>query len=320
MPPLLDTPTSPPGNSRAATPPRLDAVPIERALALCAALLLGAGLIFWVAANWQEQTRQFKYHLLQSAVLAPALFAVWRPARLPCLLLATLSLGGLLAFVGQTYQTGADPWQLFAVWAALSLVWTVLSRHDVLWTVWVLICGTAIGLWSGGHLLSAFARPWSFMGIDTFASLAWLLLAALPFALTRFALLGPTRAPRPAVFSQRLATWMALGAWSTYALWALMGHDETFVGTYFFNAALIGMTAYIAWASRPRDIVVLAGSALAFDAVFLATVFKFMFLNSSFDDPVGLVLLFTLIAAGTVGGSSLWVFRQQRQANKEIPQ
>ena len=72
MPPLLDTPTSPPGNSRAATPPRLDAVPIERALALCAALLLGAGLIFWVAANWQEQTRQFKYHLLQSAVLAPA--------------------------------------------------------------------------------------------------------------------------------------------------------------------------------------------------------------------------------------------------------
>ena len=29
-------------------------------------------------------------------------------------LLAMLNIGGLFAFFGQTFQTGADPWQLFA--------------------------------------------------------------------------------------------------------------------------------------------------------------------------------------------------------------
>ena len=29
-----------------------------------------------------------------------------------------LMLLGLFALIGQIYQTGADPWELFAVWAA----------------------------------------------------------------------------------------------------------------------------------------------------------------------------------------------------------
>ena len=45
---------------------------LHRGLAVLAALLLGAGLIFWVAANWQDQTRAFKLHLLEGAVLASA--------------------------------------------------------------------------------------------------------------------------------------------------------------------------------------------------------------------------------------------------------
>ena len=36
-------------------------------------------------------------------------------------LLALLGIGGLFAYFGQTHQTGADPWQLFALWAALVL-------------------------------------------------------------------------------------------------------------------------------------------------------------------------------------------------------
>ena len=39
----------------------------------------------------------------------------------PMGLLAMLGMGALFAYFGQTYQTGADPWQLFALWAALSL-------------------------------------------------------------------------------------------------------------------------------------------------------------------------------------------------------
>jgi hypothetical protein len=47
---------------------------------------------------------------------------LWIPAaRTPLSLLALLNIGGLFAYFGQTYQTGADPWQLFSLWAALSL-------------------------------------------------------------------------------------------------------------------------------------------------------------------------------------------------------
>ena len=43
--------------------------------------------------------------------------------------MVTGGIAGLLAFVGQTYQTGADAWQLFATWAALALVWALGRRR-----------------------------------------------------------------------------------------------------------------------------------------------------------------------------------------------
>ena len=62
---------------------------LHRGLAVLAAMLLGAGLIFWVAANWQEQTRAFKLHLLEGAVLASAGAALlWPRGRTALLLLA----------------------------------------------------------------------------------------------------------------------------------------------------------------------------------------------------------------------------------------
>src|SRR5690606_21168947 len=101
---------------------------IRSGLLLVAALLLASGLIFWVAANWQGQTRLFKLGLIEGGLALSVLAAlVWPRVRVAALLCATLVLGGLLAYVGQTYQTGADAWQLFATWAALSLVWTALA-------------------------------------------------------------------------------------------------------------------------------------------------------------------------------------------------
>ena len=117
-----------------------------RNLAVVAALLLGCGLIFWIAAQWPEQTRSFKLQVLQASVLAPLVVAMWRPRlRTAGLLLATLALGALLAFIGQTYQTGADAWQLFAVWAVLALPWTVVAAKDGLWARWRVIAATGLG-------------------------------------------------------------------------------------------------------------------------------------------------------------------------------
>ena len=53
------------------------------------------------------------------------------------LLSAMILVGGLMALFGQTYQTGADPWQLFFNWALLVFPWVLISRFHVMWLVWL---------------------------------------------------------------------------------------------------------------------------------------------------------------------------------------
>ena len=94
---------------------------LPRSVACLAAALGGLGLIFWVAANWDLLSRAARFGLLQTVVVAMCLGAWWKPAaRAPLGLLALLGIGGLFAYFGQTYQTGADAWQLFALWAAMA--------------------------------------------------------------------------------------------------------------------------------------------------------------------------------------------------------
>jgi uncharacterized membrane protein len=60
------------------------------------------------------------------------------------LVMALGCIGPLLAVFGQTYQTGADVWQLFASWAALGLIWAVAARSGAACLVWVVIAQTAL--------------------------------------------------------------------------------------------------------------------------------------------------------------------------------
>src|SRR5689334_12916444 len=85
---------------------------IPRVVAVLGAALAGFALILWLAANWDDLGRFGRFALLEGAVLATGLGALFsKGARVPLALLTMLAIGGLFAFFGQTYQTGADPWQ-----------------------------------------------------------------------------------------------------------------------------------------------------------------------------------------------------------------
>jgi len=136
---------------------------LPRGVAVLGAALLGLGLIFWVAANWAEFSRTGRFALIQAIFVASCLGACVAPrARAPLLLIAMLAIGGLFAYFGQTYQTGADPWQLFAVWAALALPLCLVARSDVLWTPWMLVLATGVTLWIKAHA----QRSWSIHSED----------------------------------------------------------------------------------------------------------------------------------------------------------
>ncbi len=114
---------------------------------------IGAGILFFVAANWQVFGVLGRFALLQTALLACIGVALWRaPPSLPgqgALILATLLTGGLLALFGQSYQTGADVYELFFTWAALALPFALAGLSGALWALWWTVLNVALALLCG---------------------------------------------------------------------------------------------------------------------------------------------------------------------------
>ncbi|MCC2963484.1 DUF2157 domain-containing protein [Massilia sp. IC2-278] len=125
---------------------------LRRGLMSLAALLAGLGLIFLVASNLDALGRTEKFVVLQILVAAACIgAAVFVRLRQGLALLGLLVIGGLFAYFGQTYQTGADPWQLFAIWAALTLPLALGARSDVIWSAWLIVASTGLATWDAAQ-------------------------------------------------------------------------------------------------------------------------------------------------------------------------
>ncbi|HYJ83119.1 MAG TPA: DUF2157 domain-containing protein, partial [Allosphingosinicella sp.] len=114
-------------------------------------IALAASVIFFFAFNWDDLGRFAKFALVEAAILA-GLALLWRlgPDGIPgkaLLTLLSLLVGALLALTGQTYQTGADTYELFAWWAVLILPWVLLGRFSPLWLVWLALLNLAAYLY-----------------------------------------------------------------------------------------------------------------------------------------------------------------------------
>ncbi len=133
---------------------------LDRLLASYGILLLVLGMIFFFAFNWDELHRFAKFGLAAAGLTLFAGMACWARAHSnlyrAALFGAALASGALLALIGQTYQTGADIWQLFALWAVLTLPWAWLSRSVSGWGLLWLLINIAVlryfSLWSGWGL------------------------------------------------------------------------------------------------------------------------------------------------------------------------
>lgn len=131
-------------------------------LLLVGACLCAAGVIFFVAANWGALHPWTRMGLVAGALVAAALAAgALGLGTLPgraALLLSGLLFGPLVAIYGQTYQTGADAWELFTLWAAVFTGHALLARLGVTWMVWLALAHTAALAWTvqtlGGDLVA----------------------------------------------------------------------------------------------------------------------------------------------------------------------
>jgi uncharacterized membrane protein len=261
---------------------------LPRAVAALAAGLVGSGLIFWVAANWDLLGRVGQFTLLQGAVLLALVATLWPGLyRLPAALLALLGIGGLLAYFGQTYQTGADTWQLFALWAALGVPLCLALRSDLLWSGWVLVAMTAIALWLQAHLGLRFEAQAHDLPIWLAGWTGAALLALLFSPPTgRWLGAGP--------LAWRVAVLFTTGLLTGGALWALF--QSPMAWQFPVGLLLLAVAAALSWRVRSFDIVNLGSVALALDVLLLAGLARWL-VQMNLHDPIVQMLVITMASA-----------------------
>ena len=278
---------------------------LPRGVAVLAAALGGLGVVMWIAANWASMGRVGHFALLQGLVLVMGLGAALKPAaRAPLGLLALLGTGALLAYFGQTYQTGADPWQLFALWAVLVLPLCWGARSDVLWAPWAMVVVTAISLWTrtySGHRWGVEADQL------TVHLLAW------SAGLVLVAVLSPlcARWTGAAVWSFRTAVTLTVVAITLTALGGLFHKPvqaQYGLGLLVFAASLALLNIRLMF-----DIFAISAVVLGVNALLAGGVARWLFDSGGDGDWVGKLMLMGLIAAGllasTVSGILKWARR-----------
>jgi uncharacterized membrane protein len=126
---------------------------LTRCLRLAGVLSLASGLIFFIAANWHGLGVFGRFGLIEGAVILSAAVAIWktppRAAGRYALLTAFIATGAELALFGQTYQTGADLYELFLAWTLIGLPFVFAARWSVSWAAWALIGNVALWLYCG---------------------------------------------------------------------------------------------------------------------------------------------------------------------------
>ncbi len=149
-----------------------------------ALLLLGAaftlsGAFFFFAYNWADMHRFVKFGLIEAAIFLAAGLAFYKGldnlSGKIALAAAAILVGALLAVYGQTYQTGADSYQLFLAWAVLIAGWVVISRYAPLWFVLLALLNVSVVLyWDQmmGHWSEAALYEILFL-LDAGALLTW---------------------------------------------------------------------------------------------------------------------------------------------------
>ena len=280
---------------------------LDRLLLWLGAVMLAASAVFFLAYNWHELGRFAKFGLAEALIVA-ALGVLWwqgleRPAGKAALLAAAIFTGALLALIGQTYQTGADTFELFAAWAAAILPWALLGRFPALWVLWLALANLAVVLYFQafrglfGILFGPERLLWLLFGLNTVALAVWegLAFAGVAWLRERWDL-------------RLLAT--ASGALVTaLAVIDVFGKDLFGWGGPVWLAWLAA--AYAVYRRRIKDLYVLAGGVLSAVVVVASLLGRLM---ADVRGEAGALLLIGLVVIGMSAAGGFWL---KNVANEE---
>ncbi|MFA5171391.1 MAG: DUF2157 domain-containing protein [Sulfuriferula sp.] len=279
---------------------------VDHLLLWLGGLALSFAVMFFIAYNWNDIGRFAKFGMVEG-LIAMTVVAYWKigehkMAGKVSLLVATLLLGVLLGLYGQTYQTGADTWQLFFTWALLMLPWTLIGRFAAIWILWVTLINLSIILYQqtfGNVLWFAFGSYtgalWLTFAFNTLALFAWEFLGGI------WRWLSERWAIRLlAIGSGMPITWLALHA--------VFDYDDASAMYGLVWATWLAVLYFVYRKMKP-DLFMLAGGCLSGIVVVVAFFAKHLLQNNSSGSFLFLALL--IIGMGT--GAAIWLRNIHRE-------
>ncbi len=305
-------------------------------------LLLSAGVIFFMAFNWDSLSHLNKF------VIVEAIFALFiggfylinhaqkkhhSQSNLPSthnqnsqhnqniygwslpnamLVGASITLGALLALVGQTYQTGADPWQLFAIWAVVILPFAYIAGFDLLWLLVAILINVSLGLY-----LQSFASVFSFL-LEDIQQIAIFGLANLAIHLIftlakRCQWRGQLRFNCPMVEATSL--FASVSGFTWLIIWVIFDFNYSYDSgehvIYYALLYLVTMASLFVWyryrspALYPLTLVLTSVSAAMVS----------LLSRSLFDtsDTIGALFIMGMVVVGLTSGCLYWLKQLQKE-------
>lgn len=279
----------------------------ERLLLCFGSCAIAFAVIFFIAYNWADMSRLSKFTLLQASIVL-SVFCYWRFAhtilagRL-ALLVASLLVGALMAFFGQTYQTGADSWQLFFYWALLITPWVVISQFSTLWLVWLSLLNLSLVLYFdvfhsvfGLVFDSENSLSWSLFGLNTIALIVWEICSQKIVNLTE-------RWP------QRLIALVSGWAITSLVIYSIVDESENSFSPLFVWFIWIGLFMWVYRRLR-TDLFMLAGACLSAIIVVVSMLAK-QIVETGEEEAL---LLLSVVIIGMGAGATYWL----KQVHKEV--
>ena len=267
--------------------------------------LLIAAVGYFVAYNWDEMGRFAKIALLEVLVVVAVLAAVrFGPEDLrgrAALLGAVLLTGPLLAFIGQTYQTGADTYELFRACALLALPWVLVARWRTLWCLWLLIANVGVALYFAEAWLPLLGSVFNPLGAFVHLVGNALFVVALEWRGQR-QLVGAGRSV------ERLALAIVISAATFLYFHFLFESRERAIWQLLVSVAVF-IAVWCWYRHKQLDLVALAMWSFAGIGVAVATVGKVLF-QGRFES------LSFLLLGGTIIGLSAWAASWLRRLHK----
>lgn len=267
--------------------------------------LLASALVTFFAANWGRMGRFSRLGALELFLVATTLVAARWFRRLPgrlALDLGFVGVGALLAVFGQTYQTGADPYQLFLGWAALGAPWVWVAGADELWLLESVVLGTGLTrYWSQrvpGHDDAAMLVAWA---VGALAVVAWELQA---------------RRARPWLRARWLPrVWVTLAGLAVSFAYVVRLFDPS-EGQLAIVAAALALSLGAVALARRRGAVDLYLQTAALGVLIVCVTATVARPLSRSGEPMPSFFLLTLLVAGQCAVAVRWLRAEARRLRK----